>query len=409
MLELLLCAAFTVLPDYLYRHYAQGKRLGVQITIYSVWYELRYGITACLMLTVLLISVIFYNHPTSNNVTSYFRTVPIVPEINGRVAEVYVKLGDTLEPGAKIFRLDSARQEAALEAARRRVVEVEATQLMARAELAASVGQVQQSKSAFDNANDELRTKLDLQNRNAGIVATRDIERLQKNVENMQGAVIAAQATRQAAETKLTTLIPAQKASAEAMVQQAQVDLDKTIISAGVKATLEQFALQVGDLVTPFRPAGLLIPVASGRNSLQAGFSQIEAQVIKPGMIAEATCISKPLTIIPMVVTRIQDVIAAGQFRNTEVLVDAQQVRAPGTILVFLEPLFEGGLTGVPPGSSCVANVYSNNHDLIASPQTGFFNKIFLHGVDAVGIVHAMILRIQALMLPIKLLVLGGH
>jgi hypothetical protein len=286
---------------------------------------------------------------------------------------------------------------------------VEATQLMARAELAASEGQVQQSKSAFDNANDELRTKLDLQNRNAGIVATRDIERLQKNVENMQGAVIAAQATRQAAETKLTTLIPAQKASAEAMLQQAQVDLDKTIISAGVKATLEQFALQVGDLVTPFRPAGLLIPVASGRNSLQAGFSQIEAQVIKPGMIAEATCISKPLTIIPMVVTRIQDVIAAGQFRNTEVLVDAQQVRAPGTILVFLEPLFEGGLTGVPPGSSCVANVYSNNHDLIASPQTGFFNKIFLHGVDAVGIVHAMILRIQALMLPIKLLVLGGH
>jgi hypothetical protein len=32
-----------------------------------------------------------------------------------------------------------------------------------------------------------------------------------------------------------------------------------------------------------------------------------------------------------------------------------------------------------------------------------------LHAVDAVGIVHAMLLRIQALLLPIKTLVLSGH
>jgi hypothetical protein len=32
-----------------------------------------------------------------------------------------------------------------------------------------------------------------------------------------------------------------------------------------------------------------------------------------------------------------------------------------------------------------------------------------LHVVDATGIVHAMLLRIQALVLPIKTLVLSGH
>ena len=62
MLELLLCSLLTILPDYLYRRYAQGKRLGKEITLYSVWFELRWGITACLMLTVGLITVIFYNH-----------------------------------------------------------------------------------------------------------------------------------------------------------------------------------------------------------------------------------------------------------------------------------------------------------------------------------------------------------
>src|SRR4030095_7393096 len=111
------------------------------------------------------------------------------------------------------------------------------------------------------------------------------------------------------------------------------------------------------------RPAGILIPEGAGQRSLQAGFGQIEAQIMKPGMIAEVTCVSKPFTIIPMVVTDIQDFIAAGQYRGGEQLLDPQQVKQPGTLLVYLEPLFKGGLDGVTPGSSCIANAYSNNHD----------------------------------------------
>ena len=90
MLELLLCSLLTILPDYLYRRYVQGKRFGKEITLYSVWFELRWGITACLMLTVGLITVVFYNHPSTTNATLFFRTVPILPETNGRVAEIYV-------------------------------------------------------------------------------------------------------------------------------------------------------------------------------------------------------------------------------------------------------------------------------------------------------------------------------
>ena len=111
------------------------------------------------------------------------------------------------------------------------------------------------------------------------------------------------------------------------------------------------------------RPAGVLIPEGAGPKRLQAGFGQIEAQVMKPGMIAEATCISRPWVIIPLVVTDVQDFIAAGQFRGGEELIDAQNTCDPGTILVFLEPLFKGGLEGVTPGSSCIANAYTSNHD----------------------------------------------
>ena len=157
------------------------------------------------------------------------------------------------------------------------------------------------------------------------------------------------------------------------------------------------------------RPAGILIPDDAGRRSLQAGFGQIEAQIMKVGMTAEVTCVSKPLTIIPMVVTDVQDYIAAGQFRGGEQLIDAQQVTQPGTLLVFLEPLYKGGLDGVTPGSSCIANAYSSNHDVIASKDTGAIRRVALHVVDALGLVHALILRLQALVLPFKTLVFSGH
>ncbi|WP_210482857.1 HlyD family secretion protein [Microvirga antarctica] len=410
MLELLLCSLLTIVPDYLFRRYAEGKRLGKEITLYSVWFELRWGITACLMLTIGLITVIFYNHPSTTNATLFYRTVPIIPETNGRVAEVHVGFSAQVKQGAPIFRLDSSTQQAAAEAARRKIAETDAAMVAARADVAAAEGKIQEANSAYQQALDELQTKQQLNRNNSAIVPAREIERLQNVVDGRRGAVGAVTAARDSAEAQLTTLIPAQKASAQAALAQVEVDLAKTIVRAGVDGRVEQFTLKVGDIVNPFmRPGGILIPEGAGRGTIQAGFGQIEAQVMKIGMLAEVTCVSKPWTVIPMVVTGVQDFIAAGQFRGGEQLIDAQQVVRPGSILITLEPLYEGGLKGVTPGSSCIANAYSSNHDLIASGKVGTLKSLALHGVDAVGIVHAGILRMQALMLPIQTLVFGGH
>jgi multidrug resistance efflux pump len=410
MLELLLCSVLTVLPDYLYRRYAQGKRLGKEITLYSVWFELRWGITACLILTVCLIATIFYNHPSTTNVTLMFRTVPVLPEGNGRVAEIYVGNSSEVKQGEPIFRLDSSKQQAAVDTARRKIAEVEAEMAVARSEVVKADGQLQEARSAHQQTLDELAAKQDLYQRNPGNVPFREIERLQERVRGQLGAVTAATAAKQNAEERLATLLPAQKASAEAALNQAQVDLDKTTVRAGVSGRVEQFFLRVGDIVNPLmRPAGVLIPKGAGEKALQAGFGQIESQIMKVGMTAEVTCVSKPFTVIPMVVTSVQNYIAAGQFRGGEQLIDAQQVTRPGTLLVFLEPLYNGGLEDITPGSSCIANAYSNNHDIIAAKDTGTLRAIALHGVDALALVHAIILRLQALVLPFLTLVFSGH
>ena len=406
MLELMLCSLFTLVPDFLYRRYVQGKRIGREITIYSVWYELRYGITSCLMLTVALIAAVFYFHPSTTSVVGLFRALPIVPEIGGRVAEVYVGVSADVAKGQPLFRLDSSKQEAALEVAKRNIAEIDARMITAKAEIAAAEGEVQQAKGNYEQAVDELATKQKI----AHVVAQREIERLQKLVESRKGALAAAMANKEAAETKLSTLLPAEKASAEAAQHQAEVELAKTVVRAGVAGRVEQFVLRPGDIVNPLiRPAGILVPPGV-REGLIAGFGQIEAQVIKPGMIAEVTCISKPLTIIPMVVTGVQDYIAAGQVRSTEQLIDVQQqVARPGTLTVLLEPLYKGGLDDVTAGSSCIANAYTNNHDLLENKDLSFSRRLSLHTIDTISIVHAAILRLQALVLPIKVLIGVAH
>jgi multidrug resistance efflux pump len=407
MLEVALCSLVTILPDFLFRRYWQRR----QMTMYSVWFELRWGITACLMLTVLLITIIFYYHPSTTSVTAYFRTIPILPETTGRVSEIYVKIPtDVIERFAPIFRLDSSREEADLEVAKRQIIEIDSSMAVAQADIVAAEGKIIEAKSAQQQAQDELDTKQELKQRNAGVVAEREIERLTNLLAGRKGAVTAAEAAKQAAEMRVSTLFPAQKATAEATLKQAQVELDKKVVYAGVSGRVEQFILRIGDLVSPvMRPAGLLIPAEGGRKALFAGFGQLEAQVMKVGMAAEVTCVSKPLTIIPMVVTAVQDYIAAGQVRAGEQLIEAQQVTKPGTLLVTLEPLYEGGLEGVTPGSSCIANAYTNNHDRLEKEDLGFFTRVYLHVVDTVGVVHAIILRAQALLLPVQTLVLSGH
>lgn len=69
----------------------------------------------------------------------------------------------------------------------------------------------------------------------------------------------------------------------------------------------------------------------------------------------------------------------------------------------------KGGLDGVTPGSSCIANAYSNNHNVIVSKDTGAVRRVALHVVDALGLVHALILQLQALVLPVTTLVFSGH
>ena len=312
--------------------------------------------------------------------------------------------------GTPLFKLDDASQAAAAETARRKISEIDASSLVAQSELAAAIAGVNQARANYQQTVDELGRKRPLFEKKSSAVSLREIESLENLLDVRKGAVDAALANQEAVEVKISTLLPAQKASAEAALVQANTELAKMVVYAGVSGTVEQFGLKPGDIVNPIlRPAGILVPERLKQRRFHAGFGQISSQVIQPGMVAEITCVSKPFTIIPMVIVEVQDVIPAGQIRPSDQLLDLQDRARPGTMTVFMEPLYAGQTDDIPPGSKCIANAYTSNHDLLESEGLSTPKWLFYHLVDTVGLVHALILRIQALVLPVQTLVFSGH
>ena len=369
MLELLLCSLLTIFPDYLYRRYVQGKRLGKEITLYSVWFELRWGIVACLMLTVGLITVIFYNHPSTTNVTLFFRTVPIVPEDDRPRRRGPCRLQRSGRPGSA--DLQAGQLEAGGGGGDRAPQD-----RRGRGRAGGGAGRYPGGRRQDPGGEGRLPAGPGRTRDQAGAVSAQPRHRCAPGHREARGRCASGRRARSRPPPPRSrpprrgspAFSRPKRPAPRPRWRRPKWICDKTVIRAGVSGRVEQFGLRVGDIVNPMmRPAGILIPEGAGRRSLQAGFAQIEAQVMKVGMAAEVTCVSKPWTVIPMVVTEVQDFIAAGQFRGGEQLIDAQQVTRPGTILVFLEPLYEGGLDGVTPGSSCIANAYTSNHELIAA------------------------------------------
>ena len=179
--------------------------------------------------------MIFYNHPSTTNVTLFFEPSRFFQKRTGAWRKSSLSTAVQLRKVPPIFRLDSSKQEAAVETARRKIAEIEAQTAVARVDVVKAEGQLKEAQSNHQQTLDELEAKQELYRRNPGNVPFREIERLQERAKGQLGAIDASAAAKQSVEERISVLLPAEKASAEAALDQAQVDLDKTVVRAGVE------------------------------------------------------------------------------------------------------------------------------------------------------------------------------
>ena len=89
---------------------------------------------------------------------SVFRTVTILPEASGRVAETFVKSNQRVKEGDPLFKLDDAQQKAEVETAQARIAELEAERVGVVAELAQAEAGIAQARASLRQSQDEYDT-----------------------------------------------------------------------------------------------------------------------------------------------------------------------------------------------------------------------------------------------------------
>ncbi|MGK7702606.1 EmrA/EmrK family multidrug efflux transporter periplasmic adaptor subunit [Acinetobacter baumannii] len=267
---------------------------------------------------ILLIAAILYaiwalflNHSVStDNAYVGAETAQITSMVSGQVAQVLVKDTQTVHRGDVLVRIDDrdakialAQAEAELAKAKRQYKQTAAnssslnSQVVVRAdEINSAKAQVAQAQADYDKAALELNRRAQLAA--SGAVSKEELTKAQSAVETAKAGLELAKAglaqatsSRKAAESTLAAneaLIQGVSETstpdvqvAQAHVEQAQLDLERTVIRAPVDGVITRRNIQVGQRVAPGTSMMMIVPL----NDLyvDANFKESQLKKVRPG------------------------------------------------------------------------------------------------------------------------------
>lgn len=267
---------------------------------------------------ILLIAAILYaiwalflNHSVStDNAYVGAETAQITSMVSGQVAQVLVNDTQTVQRGDVLVRIDDrdakialAQAEAELAKAKRQYKQTAAnssslnSQVVVRAdEINSAKAQVAQAQADYDKAALEFNRRAQLAA--SGAVSKEELTKAQSAVETAKAGLELAKAglaqatsSRKAAESTLAAneaLIQGVSETstpdvqvAQAHVEQAQLDLERTVIRAPVDGVITRRNIQVGQRVAPGTSMMMIVPL----NDLyvDANFKESQLKKVRPG------------------------------------------------------------------------------------------------------------------------------
>lgn len=279
------------------------------------WTVTTTALGGAFLMAWIYISMAFF-HPYTPHARSYFQTVPIASENRGIVTEVYVKVNQPLKKGDPLYKIDPIPFQSKLD------------RLMAELKLA---------ETRLDEFARLVKT---------GAARKTEKERYQSDV-----------------------------ASLKAQVDEAQFDLDSTIVRAPSDGHVTQSRVRVGALSGRFKLASMMTFVVKEQTYIIAAFKPNAIQNIKVGAEAEVIFPSIPGKTFSAKVTKLWDEIAEGQLspRGLEMLSFSAK-SPPGRIPVEIEIIDDISSYYLPAGSALGVCVYSDHLAFL-----GELRRIFLH------------------------------
>ncbi len=256
------------------------------------------------------------NHVGTDNAYVNAEVAQVTPLISAQAIEVNVTDTQAVKKGDILVKLDPtnariavAQAEADLAEARRRFRQASATSTALSAQVAARGADIAQAQAQLVSAQADFdKARIDLQRREAlapaGAVSGDEVTSARKAYASAKAAldlaragVMQAQATRGAATGELAANDALVKGSTEetdpavmaakAKLDNARLDLERTIIRAPIDGVVTRRQVQIGQRVTQGNPIMTVVPLS--QVYVDANFKERQLRRVKVGMPATVT------------------------------------------------------------------------------------------------------------------------
>ena len=256
------------------------------------------------------------NYVSTDNAYVNAEVAQVTPLIAGSVIEVAVKDTQDVKRGDILIRLDPtnariaiAQAAADLAAARRKYRQVVATSGALSAQVLARSAGIAQARAQLGAAQAELaKAAIDLRRREAlaasGAVSGEELSAARNSAAAARAALATAQAGIAQAESNRSSAqgeFAANEAmvqgssertdpgvmAAQAMLDAAQLDLDRTVIRAPIAGTITRRQVQLGQRVNQGQPIMTIVPTA--QVYIDANFKERQLRGVHVGMPAKVT------------------------------------------------------------------------------------------------------------------------
>ncbi|WP_240722811.1 HlyD family secretion protein [Poseidonocella sp. HB161398] len=219
----------------------------------------------------------------------------ISPEVTGNITEVAVTGNQAVKAGDVLFRIDDGDYRIALDKARAEVATQKQTLARISAQIDASVAAVAQAEATQRSAEAALKnarsTAERVRNLNSSSFASQaSLDDATAALEEAEAQAANAEASVRSANANVAVL-KAQYAEAETQsrsldlaVDQAQRDLDRTVLRAPYDGVVANISGETGELVSPGTLLAAVVP--DGGLYVEANFKETQLGEIRPGATA---------------------------------------------------------------------------------------------------------------------------
>ncbi len=337
----------------------------------------------------LLLLIMNYNHPFTNNARIYFAVTPVLPGVKGRVVEVPVQGNKPLKEGDVLFRLDPKpyqyivdQKKAALAEAEQSVRQLKASYDQATAMAQRANAQLTLAQQNYDRQNELFEKK---------IIAQATLDNYARNLETATQSLAAGRAEEERARLAYSSDLSGVHtavARLRAELADAQYDLDQTVTRAPSIGFVTQLALRPGMYVVPapLRPVMVFVNTDTRDRELGAAFQQNSLQRVKSGDEAEIAFDAVPGRVFKGKVRLVLDAIATGQVQPTGALVDFGERTAGGRALAVIDITDNIDDYQIPLGAAAQVAIYTEHwHHVsmirkILLRMRSWQNYVFLEG-----------------------------